>query len=367
MSLLLEKWESRKQSEERAGHRFMAIRDERKELERLRDSFAQESNKFQDITFSVFYLTETEPDDRVRFRQPHHVISLWQYYGKIDSKESIDRLMDNIQHGRTRFGLKDCRFSAFAALEGEATQLFIRMAKRAAGLFSQEEVNDIASRLQDDLVDQDESGKPVFVTNGNQLAIWLNYILYHLSIAHPTKFRSTKVELDPFWASLNAVEDFLEHPSISRSAKTLTSIELQKFRVALSFPGEQRPFVSQVAERLTAALGEHSVFYDLNYAAQLARPNLDLLLQSIYHDNSDLIVVFLSKEYDQKEWCGLEWRAIRDLIKSKKDYSLMLMRFDRSDVKGSFSIDGYIDLSSSTPETAASLILERLATLAELQ
>ena len=341
----------------------MTIRDERKELERLRDSFAQESNKFQDITLSIFYLTETEPDDSVRFRQPNHVISLWQYYGKIDSEQSINRLMDNIQYGRTRFGLKGCRFSAFAALEGEATQLFIRMAKRAAALFSEEEVAEIASRLQDDLVDQAESGKSTFVSNGNPLAIWLNYILYHLSIVHPTRFRSTKVELDPFWASLYAVEGFLERPSISRGAKTLTSIELQKFRVALSFPGEQRPFVSQVAERLTAALGDHSVFYDLNYAAQLARPNLDLLLQSIYHDNSDLIVVFLSKEYDVKEWCGLEWRAIRDLIKSKKDYSLMLMRFDRSDVKGSFSIDGYVDLSNSTPETAASLILERLATL----
>jgi hypothetical protein len=341
----------------------MSIRNERKELERLRHSFAQESNKFQDMTLSAFYLTETEPDDRVQFRKPNHVIPLWQYYGKIDSEQSINRLTDNIRYGGTRFGLKGCRFSAFAVLEGEATQLFMRMADRAAALFSKEEVAEIASRLQDEVVDEGESGKPVFVTNDNPLAIWLNYVLYHLSIAHPTRFSSTKVELDPFWASLNAVEDFLEQPSISRGAKTLTSIELQKFRVALSFPGEQRPFVSQVAERLTAALGEHSVFYDLNYAAQLARPNLDLLLQSIYHDNSDLIVVFLSKEYDVKEWCGLEWRAVRDLIKSKKDYSVMLMRFDRSDVKGSFSIDGYVDLSKLTPENAASLILERLASL----
>ncbi len=51
----------------------------------------------------------------------------------------------------------------------------------------------------------------------------------------------------------------------------------RRFRVALSFPGEKRAFVSQVAERLSQRLGRESVFYDAYYEAELARPDLELL------------------------------------------------------------------------------------------
>ena len=118
----------------------------------------------------------------------------------------------------------------------------------------------------------------------------------------------------------------------------------KRFKVALSFPGEKRPFVSQVAEGLVKRFGRHRVFYDKNFEPELARPNLDLHLQGIYHDDSELIVVFLCQEYDKKEWCGLEWRAVRDIIKQRRDEDIMLMSFDHVQVPGLFSIDGYIDL-----------------------
>src|SRR5690348_16634202 len=97
----------------------------------------------------------------------------------------------------------------------------------------------------------------------------------------------------------------------------------KRFQVALSFPGEYREFVKQVADCLTASLEEKNVFYDRYYEAELARPDLDTYLQAIYHDQSELIVVFLCHEYEQKEWCGLEWRAIRDLLKQKQAASIM--------------------------------------------
>lgn len=110
-------------------------------------------------------------------------------------------------------------------------------------------------------------------------------------------------------------------------------------------------------------LGHDSVFYDYDYQAQLARPNLDTFLQKIYRDNSDLIVVFLCAEYAKKEWCGLEWRAVRDIIKSKQDERVMFVRFDGTEIDGMLSIDGYIDARSRNAKQVADFILTRLAEL----
>ena len=134
----------------------------------------------------------------------------------------------------------------------------------------------------------------------------------------------------------------------------------KRFRVALSFPGEHRDYVSKVAKALSQKLPKSQIFYDEWHQADLARPNLDTYLQNIYHKESELIVVFLCQEYEKKEWCGLEFRAIRDLIKKRQDEDIMPMRFDDAHISGLFEIDGYIDLRRRTPEQTAKLILQRL-------
>ena len=137
-------------------------------------------------------------------------------------------------------------------------------------------------------------------------------------------------------------------------------VEEMHFKVALSFPGENRNYVEKVARELQTRLPTRSVFYDRDFTAQLARPNLDTLLQHVYGDNSDLVVVFLSEDYEKKEWCGLEWRAIRELLKRKQDDSIMFMRFDHASVPGVLSLDGYVDLADYSSTEAAALILERV-------
>lgn len=107
-------------------------------------------------------------------------------------------------------------------------------------------------------------------------------------------------------------------------------------------------------------LGKDKIFYDLDYQSQLAQPNIDSILQNIYHKQSDLVVIFLCKEYNEKEWCGLEWRGIKDLIKSKQDKKVMLVRFDQAKIDGLFSIDGYIDALKFSENELAEFIIERL-------
>ena len=78
-----------------------------------------------------------------------------------------------------------------------------------------------------------------------------------------------------------------------------------RFKVALSFAGEYRNVVSKIADTLAAYFGKDKVLYDKFHEAEFARPNLDLYLQELYHDNSKLIVVVLGKHYNEKTWCGL--------------------------------------------------------------
>ena len=134
----------------------------------------------------------------------------------------------------------------------------------------------------------------------------------------------------------------------------------KRFRVALSFPSEHREFVAKVADHLAAELGQKCVLYDQYYEAELARPNLDVYLQNLYHDESELIVVFLCADYDRKEWCTLEWRAIRDLIKHRQASDVMPLRFDNTIIPGLFSIDGYVWISDRSADDVAKLIIERL-------
>jgi TIR domain-containing protein len=140
----------------------------------------------------------------------------------------------------------------------------------------------------------------------------------------------------------------------------LTQRNTKRFQVALSFAGEHRNFVAGVAEHLSRNLGQNRVFYDRYYEAELARPNLDTYLMDIYREHADLIAIFLCSNYTQKEWCGLEWRVVRDVLKSRRDSEIMPFKFDDVFIEGLLSIDGYIDIDNRTPKEVAYLILQRI-------
>lgn len=152
----------------------------------------------------------------------------------------------------------------------------------------------------------------------------------------------------------------LVDPKFINHAGESGRLEELKFKVAFSFPGELRDKVNRIASKVKEALPKGSVFYDDDFIAQLARPNLDSLLQNVYLKNSDLVVVFLSGDYEKKMWCGIEWRAIRTIINNKSDHTVMIMRADNTDIPGVFPQDGFVDINRFTPEQIASFVLERV-------
>jgi len=200
--------------------------------------------------------------------------------------------------------------------------------------------------------DFDKTVAPFDFTRLGPLKIRLDIADWEMSRTH---WAVKDEDLFEILASANLVDDSFvgaDHPP--------GRVEAMRFKVALSFPGERRDYVAAVAAEVKKRLGQGAVFYDKDFTAQLARPNLDTLLQRIYLNNSDLVVVFLCSDYERKQWCGLEWRAIRTIIKNKNDRAIMFMRFDGADVSGSMSIDGYVDLGEHTPLQAARMIVERV-------
>jgi len=161
---------------------------------------------------------------------------------------------------------------------------------------------------------------------------------------------------------LREVETIAGRPRYA--AQYLGTTPAYRFDVALSFAGDYRAVVEQIALRLSALIGSRErVFYDSWYDAELAKPNLDLNLQRIYRDESRLICIFLCAEYNEKHWCKHEWRAIRDLIKSLEGDRVMYFRFDDAPVDGMLSTDGYIDCRGKSPNDLAAKIVQRIAPL----
>lgn len=135
----------------------------------------------------------------------------------------------------------------------------------------------------------------------------------------------------------------------------------KRFRVALSFAGEKRSYVARLASLLAQRLGQGAILYDKYHEAEFARHDLGFYLPGLYHYDSDLVVVVICRDYDSKEWCGLEWDAIFDLLKQRKNDDVMLCRFERASVKGLYSTAGFLDLDHKSEEETTARILERLA------
>lgn len=95
--------------------------------------------------------------------------------------------------------------------------------------------------------------------------------------------------------------------------------EEYRFEVAFSFAGENRELVQKVAQLLRDSLGEDKVFYDEWFEHELTGVDAQIVLQTIYGEQSRLVVPCISKRYNEKPWTQDEWRAIQALERELRD------------------------------------------------
>jgi len=141
-------------------------------------------------------------------------------------------------------------------------------------------------------------------------------------------------------------------------AKTSSDNKTERFDVALSFAGEDRPYVEKTAAVLRR-MGLR-VFYDKYEQISLWGKNLYDHLSEVYGDSSRYTVVFISKYYARKLWTNHERQAAQARAFSERREYILPARFDATKIPGVHETIGYIGLAGISPEKFAHLIKEKI-------
>ena len=126
--------------------------------------------------------------------------------------------------------------------------------------------------------------------------------------------------------------------------------------VALSFAGEQREFVEEVAKVLES--NGIKVFYDEFFKAHLWGKDLTVYLQEIF-TKSKWCIMFISNDYVTKAWPSHERKSALEKQVTVNDEYILPVRFDDTKVPGLHTTIGYLDARKETPQSIASMFLEK--------
>jgi len=132
-----------------------------------------------------------------------------------------------------------------------------------------------------------------------------------------------------------------------------------EFDVALSFAGEQREYVEELANILKDKGIE--VFYDKFNQSQLWGKNLVEYFKEVYYSRSKFCIMFISSAYLLKMWPAHERRnaTARDL-EEFGEYILPVIFEDNLNVPGLDKYRGYLDARKYYPPQVADIFIEKL-------
>ena len=132
----------------------------------------------------------------------------------------------------------------------------------------------------------------------------------------------------------------------------------KEYEVSLSFAGEDRTYVADVARHLRAA--EVRVFYDEFERVRLWGIDLAEDLQQQYFGRSEYVLMFISRHYVEKIWPGHEKRAaLAAAISSNREY-ILPVRFDDTELPGLNPTVRFEDARHTTSSELADLVLQKL-------
>jgi hypothetical protein len=131
-----------------------------------------------------------------------------------------------------------------------------------------------------------------------------------------------------------------------------------KYHVALSFAGEDRAYVEQVANHLRRAGVD--VFYDKYEKVDLWGKDLFEHLSDVYKNKARFTVIFISEDYGRKLWARHERRAAQTRAFNESAEYILPARFDDTEVPGLNETVGFLDLRETSPEELSHAIAEKL-------
>ncbi|MEO8664814.1 MAG: TIR domain-containing protein [Ignavibacteria bacterium] len=128
------------------------------------------------------------------------------------------------------------------------------------------------------------------------------------------------------------------------------------FDVALSFAGEQREYVQEVAECLKES--NVKVYYD-EYD-DLWGKDLYQHLDEIYSRSAKFVIIFSSKEYEKKIWTNHELKSAQERALKEKGEYILPVRFDDTKIPGIRDTVKYEDARILCPEEICDKFLKKL-------
>jgi hypothetical protein len=134
--------------------------------------------------------------------------------------------------------------------------------------------------------------------------------------------------------------------------------EQKNFDIALSFAGEEREYVDQVANLLKER--GVKVFYDLFEEADLWGKDLYVHLSDVYNKQAQFTVMFISEAYAKKLWTNHERKSAQARAFQSAQECILPARFDDTEIPGVLSTVGYVSLKNRSPEELVSLITRKL-------
>ncbi|WP_176946974.1 toll/interleukin-1 receptor domain-containing protein [Lentzea fradiae] len=134
---------------------------------------------------------------------------------------------------------------------------------------------------------------------------------------------------------------------------------MTKYDVCLSFAGENRSYVEEVARHLKDMGLRY--FYDNDMQHELWGEELTEYLDQVYRVDSRFCVMFVSEAYVRKIWTIHERRSAlaRGLTDPTKPY-ILPARFDDTEVPGVRPSMGFLDLRRFTPFQLAEMIAKKV-------
>jgi len=160
------------------------------------------------------------------------------------------------------------------------------------------------------------------------------------------------------YQSLKNKDKFLEKMRIEYMNKLKQ--DGSKYDVALSFAGESREIVEQVARRL--AENNIQVFYDEFEKTKLWGKKLSTYFQKIYGENTCFVLVFVSKEYSLKDWTNFEFSIARGEAKVRGNEFILPIRLDNTPLFGLPDDIAYLDYNTEGVEGIVTAVVNKLRT-----
>jgi hypothetical protein len=131
------------------------------------------------------------------------------------------------------------------------------------------------------------------------------------------------------------------------------------YDVALSYAGEDRAYVQQIATRLQQR--DIRIFYDEYAAAELWGNDLYVLLDEVYRKRARFAVVFVSRHYASKPWTQHERQSAQARALTDVGPYLLPVRLDDSELPGLRPTVGYVDARNTSVERLVWLIEQKLS------